>query len=305
MSRSDSHVFATDVLKVAADLAAAGRAFVLAVVTEAQGSTSARPGAKAIIDSEGTVVTGWVGGGCAESAVAHAAIECLETQTPQIIEIDLDDEVLGAGMPCGGRMKVYVEPVMPRPTLWILGHGQIAEYLCRLGALMDFDVVVKESMASPARYPDALRVIGDDIDSETMTPDASDFVVIATQHRGDHESLRSFLKTDVGYIGLIASRKRAGLVMDYLRATGIPQSDIDRIRAPAGIEIQARTASEIALSVISEIVLVRRNGVARRAELTDKLAAGEKRPAIPLSIQSRPHATALPRVGRDPKQSFG
>jgi hypothetical protein len=89
MSRSDSHVFATDVLKVAADLAAAGRAFVLAVVTEAQGSTSARPGAKAIIDSEGTVVTDWVGGGCAESAVAHAVIECLKTQTPQIIEIDI------------------------------------------------------------------------------------------------------------------------------------------------------------------------------------------------------------------------
>ena len=208
---------------------------------------------------------GWVGGGCAESTIAHAAIESLETEIPQIVDVDLDDEVLGAGMPCGGSMRVYVEPVIPRPTLWILGHGRVAECLCHLGALMSFDVVVEDPMVTPDRYPDALRLITDDPDYVALRPAAGDFVIIATQHRGDHESLQRLLASDVGYIALIASRKRTALVIDYLRAAGFDQSTLDRIRAPAGIDIGARTAEEIALSVISEAVLVRRSWKSRGA----------------------------------------
>jgi len=288
MSKSASHVSETDVLGIAAGLTAARRPFAFAIVVEAQGSTSARAGAKAVFDAKGNVLAGWVGGGCAESTIAHATIECLETEAPQIVDVDLDDEVLGAGMPCGGRMRVYVEPVVPRPTLWILGHGRVAECLCHLGALMSFNVVVDDVMASPDRYPDASRVVVDDSDYNALTPASSDFVIIATQHRGDHESLRRLLASDLGYIALIASRKRTGLVIDYLRDVGFQQSDIDRIRAPAGIEIGARTAEEIALSVISEVVLVRRSRAApRRLENTaDKdpdPPTGEKRNPVTLS----------------------
>jgi xanthine dehydrogenase accessory factor len=139
------------VLSVAADLVAARQPFALSVVIDAKGSTSARTGAKAVFDAEGTVLAGWVGGGCAESTIAHAAVECLETETPQVVDVDLDDEVLGAGMPCGGSMRVYVEPIIPRPTLWILGHGRVAECLCHLGALMSFNVVIDDVMASSDR----------------------------------------------------------------------------------------------------------------------------------------------------------
>ena len=154
----------TDVLRVAADLAAARKPFVLGLVVEARGSTSAHPGAKAVLDAEGSVVAGWVGGGCAESTIAHAALECLQTGSPQVVDVDLDDEVLGAGMPCGGWMRVYVEPVLPRPVLWILGHGRVAECLCHLGAMVGLDVVVDDAMAVAERYPDARRVIVDDHD---------------------------------------------------------------------------------------------------------------------------------------------
>jgi len=191
--------------------------FALGIVVEARGSTSARVGAKAVFNVEGAVMCGWVGGGCAESTIAHAAIESLETEIPQIVDVDLDDEVLGAGMPCGGSMRVYVEPIIPRPTLWILGHGRVAECLCHLGTLMSFDVVVDDPMASPDRYPDALRLVTDDPDYSALRPTARDFVIIATQHRGDHESLRHLLAGDAGYIALIASRKRTSLVVDYLR----------------------------------------------------------------------------------------
>jgi xanthine dehydrogenase accessory factor len=249
----------TDVLTVTAELIAAGEPFALCIVVEARGSTSARLGAKAVFNAEGAVMCGWVGGGCAESTIAHAAVESLETEIPQIVDVDLDDEVLGAGMPCGGSMRIYVDPIIPRPTLWILGHGRVAECLCHLGALMSFDLVVDDPMASPDRYPEARRLITDDPNYEALQPTAGDFVIIATQHRGDHESLRRLLASNVGYIALIASRKRTTLVIDYLRNAGFDQPTLDRIRAPAGIDIGARTAEEIALSVISEAVLERRS----------------------------------------------
>lgn len=289
MSKNAFPVCETDVLGIAAGLMADRRPFALTVVIEAKGSTSARAGAKALFDAEGAVLAGWVGGGCAESSIAYAAVECFETKAPQIVDVDLDDEVLGAGMPCGGRMRVYVEPVLPRPTLWILGHGRVAECLCHLGALMSFDVVVDDIMATAERYPDASRVITDDRDYAALTPASSDFVVIATQHRGDHESLRRLLATNVNYIALIASRKRTGLVIDYLREAGFQQADINRIRAPAGIELHARSSEEIALSVMSEVVLVRRSVAAPCCHE----AAPDKEPAFAESGSRNPIALSI------------
>jgi xanthine dehydrogenase accessory factor len=247
-----------DPLSMAALLKRDRNAFALAIVVDAVGSTSARTGAKAIFDREGTLLGGWIGGGCAESTVAHATIESMECGCPQIVEVDLNDEVLGAGMPCGGSMKVYVEPVLPRPTIWILGHGRLAECVCQIGALMGFEVVVDDPGATATQFPSADRIISDDVDYQQLVPHEQDFVVIATQHRGDHQSLRRVLATDVKYVALVASRKRTGLVLDYLRESGFHDSAISRIRAPCGLQLGARTPEEIALSVVSEIVLVRR-----------------------------------------------
>lgn len=255
----------TDILQLAAELSAAGRAFALGVVVEAQGSSAGRTGAKALFDVEGEVIAGWVGGGCAESTVAHAAVEACATGVPQLVEVDLDSEVLGAGMPCGGRMRVYVEPVLPRPALWILGHGRVAECLCHFGALLGFAAIVDDTMAVAERFPEACRIITDDPDYAAVAPAARDFAVVATQHRGDHESLGRLLSSEVGHIALIASRKRAGLVLAYLRKVGFDRQALDRIQAPAGLALGARTPEEIALSVIAEIVLVRRSRAERVA----------------------------------------
>jgi xanthine dehydrogenase accessory factor len=135
---------------------------------------------------------------------------------------------------------------------------------------MSFDVVVDDPMASPDRYPEATRLVTDDPDYEALKPTAGDFVIIATQHRGDHESLRRLLAGSVGYIALIASRKRTTLVIDYLRRAGFEQPALDRIRAPAGIDIGARTAEEIALSVVGEAVMVRRNRTPQRVGESEK-----------------------------------
>lgn len=265
MGVSPADFTGTDILQLAAELSAAGRAFVLGVVVEAQGSSAGRTGAKALFDVEGEVIAGWVGGGCAESTVAHAAVEACATGVPQLVEVDLDSEVLGAGMPCGGRMRVYVEPVLPRPALWILGHGRVAECLCHFGALLGFAAIVDDTMAVAERFPEASRIITDDPDYAAVAPAARDFAVVATQHRGDHESLGRLLSSEVGHIALIASRKRAGLVLAYLRKVGFDRQALDRIQAPAGLALGARTPEEIALSVIAEIVLVRRSSAERVA----------------------------------------
>jgi xanthine dehydrogenase accessory factor len=299
MGTSNADFPGANVVRVAADLLAARQPFALTIVIEATGSTSAHPGDKAVFDTEGTILSGWVGGGCAESTIAHAVLESIADAMPRIVDVNLDDEVLGAGMPCGGRMKVYVEPFSPQPKLWILGHGRVAECLCHLGALLSFDVIVDDMMASPDRYPGARQVIVDDLDYSALDPAASDFVVIATQHRGDHESLRRLLTGEARYIALIASRKRANLVLDYLRAAGFGQHDIERIRAPAGIELGARMAEEIALSVISEIVMVRR-GRAARCGTGD---ATDKRLEPPTGDNRRP--TMLSTNGRHALQTAG
>jgi xanthine dehydrogenase accessory factor len=120
MSKSASANSETGVLGIATGLTTARGRFAFAIVVEAQGFTSARAGAKAVFDADGSVVAGRVDGGCAELTIAHAVIEYLETEAPQVRDITLDDEVLGAGMPCGGPMRVCVEPGVLRPTLWIL-----------------------------------------------------------------------------------------------------------------------------------------------------------------------------------------
>ncbi len=258
-----------EILDVLVEMRAKGEPYAVATVVETVGSVSAKTGAKAVVDREGRVVAGWVGGGCAESSTCNAALQCIENGATTVIDIDLNDEVLGAGMPCGGSMRVYVEPVLAKPSLWIMGHGRVAECLCMLGDLMGLKVVVNDSMADRAHYPAAVQLITDDLDYEQLRPLAGDFVAIATQHKGDHESMRRALTSKAGYIALVASRKRSRLVLDYLRHEGFGDADLERVMAPSGLDLAARTPEEIALCVISEIVMVRRGGTGMR--MRDKL----------------------------------
>ncbi len=131
-----------DVLKTANELTEMRQPFAIATVVRVEGSSSAKPGSKAIVDREGKIVTGWIGGGCAESAVRHQALKCIASETPQLITLDMTDELLGVGMPCGGIMDVYIEPVLPKPELLIAGHGRIAETLAALGGMLGFRVTV-------------------------------------------------------------------------------------------------------------------------------------------------------------------
>lgn len=251
-----------DLYSKAAELASLGSPFAVATVVRVEGSSSARRGSKAIIDSEGKLLTGWVGGGCAESAVRSEALKALETEKPRMITIDMTDEELGVGMPCGGTMDIFIEPVLPRPDLLIIGHGRIAETLATLGHLMGFAITVNDPAAERTAFPTAEKIVNEDFDLTETPIGPRTWVVIATQHKRDHLWLQKALEGKAAYVALIASHHRSELVLDYLRCAGVAEDRIATVRAPAGLYLGASTPEEIALSVISQMVALRRGGKA-------------------------------------------
>ena len=250
----------SDLYSQATQLASGEKPFAIATVVRVEGSSSARLGSQAIVDSQGMLLAGWVGGGCAESAVKSEALKCMETERPQLITLDLRDETLGVGMPCGGKMDVFIAPVLPKPELLIVGHGRIAETLANLGSLMGFTITVNDPAANRDAFPTASRLVTEDFDLTETPIGRKSYVVIATQHKRDHLWLQKALEGNAAYVALVASRHRAKLVLDYLAAAGLPAEKLATVWAPAGLDLGAATPEEIALSIISQMVALRRGG---------------------------------------------
>jgi len=243
-----------------AELNAAEVPFAVATVIKITGSVSAKTGAKSIIDGNGETLFGWVGGGCAEEAVREAALESLRDGQTRIVPLDLDDEILGVGMPCGGTMEVYVEPYKPRPELMIIGHGRIAEVLAELAHTVHFSITVNDSGATREAFPLAEHLIISDLDFSKMQVGPQTYVVVVTQHKGDQHSIKKALEGEGPYIGLVASTKRAKLVFEYLLDEGVSPEELKRVHSPAGLDFAGTTPEEIALSIVGEMVAIRRGG---------------------------------------------
>lgn len=239
------------------------QAYAVATVVEIVGSSSAKPAAKVLIDLNGQILAGWIGGGCAQAMVVQAALDCFKTGEPCVIDIDLTDEIFGAGMPCGGSMRVYVEPVLPKPMLWLAGHGRIIESLCEFADRLGFAVTVIDPQAQLSSFPLACGVLSDDSQYQQLQPQTGDFVVIATHHKGDYAALTQALQSEAFYIALVSSRKRSQLVLNRLASEGMTETSLARVHAPAGLNLAAKQPEEIALSIVSEMVMLRRGGTGR------------------------------------------
>jgi len=262
----------SELYRRAGELSAQHQPFALATVVRVEGSSSAKRGSKALIDKHGKIILGWVGGGCAESAVRSEAVKCIQSEKPSLITLDMQDEVLGVGMPCGGMMDVYIEPVVPQPQLVIAGHGRIAETLASLGHLLNFSVTVHDPSAERDRFPHADQIISKDFDVKEVSFGPRTYVVIATLHKNDHLWLQRALQGEAAYVALIASAHRSRLVLDYLMEEGISQDVIDRVWAPAGLDLGAANPEEIALSVMSQIVALRRGGTVLSLKQKNEIA---------------------------------
>lgn len=234
------------------ELTALKRPFALATVIAVRGSASARPGAKAIIDENGRNVHGWVGGGCAESLVREEALAAIAERATRIITADLDDEVLGVGMPCGGMMDIYIEPVFPKLPLLIAGHNRLAAHLAAMAGLLGFSVTVHGPKAAREDFPTVERVVAEDYDA--LPVHAESFVVVATQHVGDKPALACALKGKARYIALVANPRNADKAFRGLREQGFSDEGFARVHTPAGLDLGGGTVPEIALSILAEMV---------------------------------------------------
>lgn len=231
----------------------------LATVVQAISPTSGNPGDKALVSAD-AIVEGWIGGGCAQPAVIEAARGTLQSGEAQLIRVGPKGEWepmqgvvdFTSGCLSGGTLLIFIEPMIRQPSLAILGNSPAAHNLCQLASQVGFAITLAYPGLESAELPDN-AVIADnfsEIDAE--------FIVIATQGKHDRDAMKAALASPARHIAMIASnRKIAGLKASFAKA-GTESQQLDRIHSPAGIEIGAVTPAEIALSVLAELVRIRR-----------------------------------------------
>jgi len=277
---------ADELIALAAELQRSGEAFALATVVRCEAPTSAKPGAKALIREDGRV-QGWVGGACAEPVVAREALQAIRDGRPRLIGLygeggripGRTEGMLEYGMTChsGGTLEIYVEPYLPKPQLVLIGHGPVVDTLATLGRAADFTVVTLVA--------DTLQA---GLEQQRLTGRAS--VVVATHADSDEEVLDRVLRTDAGYVSLVASRRRAGVILESLERRGLPPERRSRLKAPAGLDIGAVTPEEIAVSILAEIIQHRRSdktrGVEAEAQSTPAVRIESKDPICGMTVDN-------------------
>ncbi|MGH2468075.1 MAG: XdhC family protein [Candidatus Limnocylindrales bacterium] len=247
---------------------AAASPFAVATVVAVQRPTSARPGAHGIVHPDGAI-EGWVGGSCAQPIVVREALRSLLDGQPRLLRLSREapadsrrgDGVIEYVMTChsGGTLEVYVEPHLPAPPLWVTGLTPIASALTTLGAASGFRVSLIDPLAAAEQFPAAERVLAT-TDLAGLDPEAAPYVVVASQGQWDEEALAAVLGRDVRYVGLVASPVRAEAVRAWLRDDGgVAAERLAALRAPAGLDLGAETPEEVALSILAELIQVRRN----------------------------------------------
>ncbi len=250
----------------AAELVQKGMPFVTATVVRAERPTSGKPGDRAIVTIDG-VMHGWIGGSCAQPTVIREALRALREDKARLIRLSVapDEQTPREGveemaMTCysGGTLEIYIEPQQPRPRLMIVGGLPVAQALAHLGAAMNYELVVVDPAGDAAGIEVADLTLAT-LDEMAAYIGPFTYVVIATHGTHDEAALEQVLKCKPGYVGLVASPRRAAAVREYLATRGLTDEEMMPLKSPAGLDIQARRGDEIALSIMAEIVQRRRN----------------------------------------------
>jgi xanthine dehydrogenase accessory factor len=254
---------AQEVFAAVADALERGEPAALVTIVSARGSTPQRVGAKMLVFPDGKVI-GTIGGGCYESDAMAKARDAIRTRKPQLVHYDLtDDFAEESGLICGGRMEVYIEPLEPAPSLYIVGAGHVGYHVARIAHEVGFRIHViddRVKFANRERFPDAREVVVDSIPEwlTTAALPANAYVVIVTRgHRHDLDALRALAARDLRYLGLIGSRAKVARIYDALIEEGLQPDLLRRVHAPIGLNIGAVTPQEIAVSIVAELIAVK------------------------------------------------
>lgn len=232
--------------------------FTIATIVRTAGVTAAKPGAKALLREDGTILHGWLGGGCVKGAIKDATLRAYATGQPQFISVTPEealaergvqpgDDVDGIrfarnGCPSKGTVDIFIEPYLPAPDLFIFGASPVAVNLAALAPQFDWAVTVAKAKSPlPARQPGRGR-----------------YLVIATQGQGDLAALQTGLAASSDYMAFVGSRKKFASLSEKLTAAGLDAAQLATVHAPAGLNIGAVTPSEIALSILAELTQAKR-----------------------------------------------
>jgi len=251
------------VLTSAAEALRRGECVALVTVVRAQGSTPQRAGAKMLVWADGRTA-GTIGGGCYENDAFWKAREAITSGKPSLVHYELNDDFAQEnGLICGGRMDVHIDPLAPAPRLHIVGAGHVGFHLAKVAADAGFHIHVvddRDKFANSDRFPGAEIVVApipEWLHAAELPPTA--YVIILTRgHQHDLEAMRALAARDLKYLGLIGSRAKVARICTALLAEGMPPECLERVHAPVGLEIGAVTPAEIAISILAELIAVRR-----------------------------------------------
>jgi xanthine dehydrogenase accessory factor len=253
-----------DIYEEIVKLQRAGHRGAVATIVNVRGSIPSFKTAKMLVRDDGSIV-GTIGGGCVEAEVWQAAREVMTNETCRTLTFDLNqDPKYDTGLVCGGTLEIFIEPILPPAVLYILGAGHVSYALYKAGRQAGFEIVVaddREAYANQERFPEAKQVMSDDFDQITagLTPNESSYIVIVTRgHRDDMRILRWAVQTEARYIGMVGSRRKAITIFRELTREGLRPELFDRVHSPVGLDIGAITPEEIAVSIVAEIIAIRR-----------------------------------------------
>ncbi len=256
-----------EVFAALAEALSRGEGVALVTITSSTGSTPQRVGAKMLVHADGRTV-GTIGGGCYEDDAFWKAREAITSRRATTVKYELSDDFAEeSGLICGGSMDVFIEPLEPAPDVYVFGAGHVGHALTRMAHDAGFHVHViddREKFASAALFPTGVDVVVDDIPTwlgAHHLPHTAYVVVVTRGHRHDLDALRALAPLNLRYLGLIGSRAKIKRIYDALVEEGMAVDALRHVHAPIGLDIGAVTPQEIAVSILAELIAVKRGRI--------------------------------------------
>lgn len=237
----------------------------LCTVVRSRGSTPRRATSKMLVYADGSI-EGTVGGGELENRVIAEAIKAMQDGKPRLLEYSMNDPQRGDPGVCGGQLEIFVEPIQPKPRLIIIGAGHVGKAVAFLAKWLGFYVIInddRKEFCNPEALPGADEYLPVEMAELPEHLDITPWTYIVLTTRGsniDVPGLPSFLDTPAAYIGVIGSRRRWATTHKQLLKSGIPEDKLAKVRSPMGLELNAETPEEIAVSIMAEIIMLRQGG---------------------------------------------
>lgn len=276
MDKKDINKHSGDVNDTVRSMSARGDAFAVATVVRTVSVTAAKPGAKAILNAEGEILDGWIGGGCARHAVMKAAKQSIADGEPRLISLQPEDLLKEQGISSGqnadgrliasnmcpsrGSMEIFIEPILSNPDLLVIGASPVAAMLVRLAPLFDLNVCVMKAYFDGTANEDVKQSYDTYVDIPMQHPHR--YIVVATQGSGDLDALTAAVDLESRHLAFVGSKRKLNYLRVKLSDDDQPkqqQRNLSQIKGPAGLDIGGVTPQEIAVSILAELIQIRRS----------------------------------------------